>query len=67
LFIRYISGGILVNLDDFKVLASATVGIGNLMLEIDLILKCGVSLASLVYIILKIKQLIKKDREDVEK
>jgi hypothetical protein len=56
-----------VNLDDFKVLASATVGIGNLMLEIDLILKCGVSLASLVYIILKIKQLIKKDREDVEK
>ncbi len=57
----------MVNLDDFKVLASATVGIGNLMLEIDLILKCGVSLASLVYIILKIKQLIKKDREDVEK
>lgn len=38
-------------------LASATVGIGNWWVDIDLFLKCCVSLATLVYIVIKIQQL----------
>jgi len=38
-------------------MATATVGIGNVWLQIDPFLKCCVSLASLAYIILKIRQL----------
>ena len=49
-----------MNLDDLKVLAASTTGIGNWLLEIDILLKVSISLATLVYIVLKIKQLIKK-------
>ncbi len=49
-----------MNLDDFKVLLASATGLGNWMLELDLVLKCGVSLASLIYIVLKIRQLIDK-------
>lgn len=49
-----------MNLDDFKVAISSAVGIGNWMVQIDLILKVGISVASLIYIILKIRQLLKK-------
>ena len=44
-------------IDDIKVFASATVGIGNWWVDIDLVLKCCVSLATLVYIVIKIRQL----------
>ena len=49
-----------MNFDDIKVAISSAVGIGNWMVEIDLILKLGISVASLIYIILKIRQLLKK-------
>ena len=49
-----------MNLDDLKVLAASVSGIGNWLLEIDILLKVSISLATLVYIVLKIKQLIKK-------
>ena len=38
-------------------MASIT-GLGNWLVDIDLILKVGISLASLIYIILKIRELI---------
>ena len=47
-----------MNLDDLKVLAASSTGIGNWLLEIDILLKVSISLATLVYIVLKIKQLI---------
>jgi hypothetical protein len=49
-----------MNFDDLKVAISSAVGIGNWMVEIDLILKVGISAASLVYIILKIRQLLRR-------
>jgi hypothetical protein len=48
-----------VNFDDLKTGIASLVGIGNWMVEIDLVLKVGISLASLIYIILKIRELIK--------
>ena len=48
----------MIKLDDIKVLGAAVGGLGNWLVEIDLILKIGISLASLVYIILKCKQLV---------
>ena len=47
-------------LDDIKVLCSATVGVGNWWIEtIDVYMKCAVSFVTIVYIVLKILQLIK--------
>ena len=49
-----------MNLDDIKVLAASVSGIGNWLLEIDILLKVSISLATLVYIVLKIRQLLVK-------
>ena len=49
-----------MNLDDIKVAFASVTGLGNWLVDIDLILKVGISAASLVYIILKVKQLLKK-------
>ncbi len=49
-----------MNLDDLKVLAASVSGIGNWLLEIDILLKVSISLATLVYIVLKIRQLLGK-------
>ena len=49
-----------MNFDDFKVAIASATGIGNWMVSIDLVLKVGISLASLIYIILKIRELLKK-------
>lgn len=49
-----------MNFDDIKVAIASVTGIGNWMVQIDLILKVGISVASLIYIILKIRQLLKK-------
>ena len=49
-----------MNLDDLKVLAASVSGIGNWLLEIDILLKVSISLATLVYIVLKIRQLLVK-------
>jgi len=49
-----------MSLDDIKVGFASVTGLGNWMLEIDIILKAGISLATLVYIVLKIKEQMKK-------
>jgi len=49
----------MVNLDDLKVSVASITGIGNWMLQIDVLLKVAISVATLVYIILKIKQQLK--------
>ena len=49
-----------MNFDDIKVCFASVTGLGNWLVEIDFILKIGISAASLVYIILKIRQLLKK-------
>ena len=43
---------------DIKVCVSSIIGLGNWLVDIDLILKVGISLASLIYIILKIRELL---------
>ena len=48
-----------MNLDDLKVSVASITGLGNWLVDIDLILKVGISLASLLYIVLKIKELLK--------
>ena len=49
-----------MNLDDLKVAFASVTGLGNWLVDIDLLLKVGISGASLVYIILKIKELLHK-------
>jgi hypothetical protein len=49
-----------MNLDDFKVIFASATGLGNWLVDIDMILKVGISLASLLYIVIKIQQLLKK-------
>lgn len=49
-----------MNLDDIKTALASAVGLGNWMVEIDLMLKVGISTASLIYIILKIRELLRK-------
>ena len=48
-----------MNLDDIKVCVASVTGLGNWMLDIDMLLKVGISMATLVYIVLKIRQLLK--------
>ena len=49
-----------MNLDDLKVLVASASGIGNWLLEIDILLKVAISLATLLYIVLKVQELLKK-------
>lgn len=49
-----------LDVEDLKVLAATATGLGNWLVDIDLILKVGVSAASLIYIVLKIRQLLKR-------
>ena len=49
--------------DDLKVLLASTAGVGNWALTIDVWLKIAVSAATLVYIGLKILELIRKRHE----
>lgn len=50
-----------MNLDDLKVAIASATGLGNWMVEIDLVLKVAISVASLIYIGLKIRKLLKSD------
>jgi len=50
-----------VNLDDLKVLAVSAAGVGNWVINIDLGLKIMLTGLSIIYVILKIKQLLKKE------
>ena len=49
----------MITLDDLKVSLASITGIGNWMLQIDVLLKVLISMATLVYIIIKIKQQLK--------
>ena len=49
----------MINLDDMKVGVASVTGIGNWMLQIDVILKVSISVATLIYIVLKIKEQLK--------
>ena len=49
-----------MNLDDLKVLVASASGIGNWLLEIDILLKVAISLVTLLYITLKVQELLKK-------
>jgi len=48
-------------LDDLKVLAVSAAGVGNWVINIDLGLKIMLTGLSIIYVILKIKQLLKKE------
>lgn len=50
-----------MNLNDLKVALASVTGLGNWMLEIDILLKVGVSLATLIYIVLKIREQLRKN------
>ena len=50
-----------MNLDELKVAIASITGLGNWMVEIDLVLKVAISVASLIYIGLKIRKLLKSD------
>ena len=49
-----------MNLDDLKVLVASASGIGNWLLEIDILLKVAISLVTLLYITLKVRELLRK-------
>ena len=50
----------MITLDDLKVSLASATGIGNWMLQIDVLLKVLISMATLVYIIIKIKQQLRE-------
>lgn len=52
----------MIDLNDVKTMFAAAVGSGNWILEIDTVLHVLISVASLIYIILKINQLITKGK-----
>ena len=52
----------MINLDDMKVGVASVTGIGNWMLQIDVILKVAISVATLIYIVLKIREQISKQK-----
>jgi len=52
-----------ITLDDLKVSLASVTGIGNWMLQIDVLLKVLISLATLVYIVIKIKQQLKNEKD----
>ena len=51
-----------MNFDDLKVALASVTGIGNWLLQIDVILKIGISAATLFYIVLKIKEQLRKGK-----
>ena len=53
----------MIDFNDVKVGFASASGLGNWMLEIDTVLHILISVASLVYIILKIAELIRNKNE----
>ena len=51
-----------MTLDDLKVTIASITGIGNWLLQIDVILKIGISAATLFYIVLKIREQLNKGK-----
>jgi|TARA_R110000824_G_C14788687_1_gene632956 hypothetical protein len=51
-----------MSLDDLKVTIASITGLGNWLLQIDVILKIGISAATLFYIVLKIREQLNKGK-----
>ena len=51
-----------MNLDDLKVTFASATGLGNWLIDMDLVIKLMLSLASLLYVILKIKHLLENKK-----
>ena len=51
-----------MNLDDLKVTFANATGLGNWLIDMDLVIKLMLSLASLLYVILKIKHLLENKK-----
>lgn len=52
----------LVTLDDVKVALASGAGLGNWLVEMELMLQITISLASLFYIVLKIRDQLARNR-----
>jgi hypothetical protein len=52
----------LVTFDDAKVALASGAGLGNWLVEMELMLQITISLASLFYIVLKIKEQLARNR-----
>ena len=52
-----------MNLDDLKVTIASAGGLGNWLVDMDILIKLLISLVSLVYITLKVKQLLDKPKK----
>ena len=53
----------MIDMDDIKVALATISGIGNWLLQVDILLQVLISLASLFYIIAKCAQLIKERKK----
>ena len=51
-----------MNFDDFKVIFASSTGLGTWLIDMDMVIKLMLSLASLLYVILKIKQLVENKK-----
>lgn len=51
----------MIGVDDIKVAMASVAGLGNWMLDIDMILKIAISVATLVYIVIKIMKQLKEN------
>ena len=51
-----------MNFDDLKVIFASATGLGNWLIDMDLLVKLMLSIASLLYVMLKIKQLLEKSK-----
>lgn len=52
----------LVTFDDMKVALASVAGLGNWLVEMELVLQITISLASLFYIVLKIREQLARNR-----
>lgn len=52
----------MVTIDDAKVMVASAAGLGNWIVDLELVLQITISLASLFYIVLKIKEQLERNR-----
>lgn len=52
-----------MNLDDIKVTIASATGLGSWLVVMDNFLKVGISILSLLYIAVKLKQLLERKRK----
>jgi hypothetical protein len=50
-----------MSFDDIRVAIASATGLGTWLMDIDMVLKVGISIASLIYISLKIRELLRKE------